>query len=627
MQDLDKFKNEMNLSGKNVYVGHRYKPKMFGEWDNSQIYEPLSIVQYQGTSYTSRQYVPVGVEITNEEYWAVTGNYNAQVEQYRQEVRNMQEEVSSKADKLFVDDALNNINNELNLLTTYLSNFSRDVDDVDDTGKIKKALKHANDNLNTLVIDESIEVSESITIPSNIKKIIGVNKPVITIKTDGNSTGLVITCHSDLDILGLIFDGENITRNIIMIENSKNIKIIGSEVRNAFSDLFGSNGVYIHNSENVTIEGNYIHDIKSFENGIVGDTLGAARGVYMVDVINTVVKLNNFEEIGGFEDGDGVHVQSQIENNSTIIEHNTFLKVTKRAIKLQAKHNIVKDNYIESFYVGANDSPLAGISDYGADNVIINNTIKFLRGATGIRLANEVKNSVVKNNVISIDETGVYRTETTRTSQSSCILLDRVDNVKIHENELITKGRKIYSTSKNNDVEIKDNIFHEGISNYIEVRDFEGLTISDNTFKTDVDVIPYQIIQITNVDTCLLTNNTFYPATNYFRLFGTVKSVVILPNIFIENNPSNRYRLTDITIGLDDVKIVGDYETGISTIPAGNSTFTFNHSLGRLPKSVIITPKSLTGVEYTANGTTISTVLMNLSEVSSDDFEFYWRVE
>ena len=89
MQDLDKLKNEMNLSGQNVYVGHRYVPKIFGEWDNTQIYEPLSIVQYQGASYTSRQFVPVGVELTNEEYWAVTGNYNAQVEQYRQDVMNL----------------------------------------------------------------------------------------------------------------------------------------------------------------------------------------------------------------------------------------------------------------------------------------------------------------------------------------------------------------------------------------------------------------------------------------------------------------------------------------------------------------------------------------------------------
>ena len=93
MQDLDKFKNEMNLSGKNVYVGQRYVPKIFGDWDNSKIYEPLSIVQYQGASYTSRQYVPSGVEITNEEYWASTGNYNVQVEQYRQDVRNLKKDI------------------------------------------------------------------------------------------------------------------------------------------------------------------------------------------------------------------------------------------------------------------------------------------------------------------------------------------------------------------------------------------------------------------------------------------------------------------------------------------------------------------------------------------------------
>ena len=95
MQDLDKFKNEMNLSGKNVYVGHRYVPKIMGDWDNTQIYEPLSIVQFEGNSFTSRQYVPSGIEITNEEYWASTGNYNAQIEQYRQEFRNLENDVNN----------------------------------------------------------------------------------------------------------------------------------------------------------------------------------------------------------------------------------------------------------------------------------------------------------------------------------------------------------------------------------------------------------------------------------------------------------------------------------------------------------------------------------------------------
>jgi len=78
--------------GTRQYIGARYVP-IFGRkgeesivWDNSAPYEPLTIVLYQGNSFTSRQYVPKGVEITNEEFWAETGNYNAQIEQYRQDV-------------------------------------------------------------------------------------------------------------------------------------------------------------------------------------------------------------------------------------------------------------------------------------------------------------------------------------------------------------------------------------------------------------------------------------------------------------------------------------------------------------------------------------------------------------
>lgn len=73
------------------YIGARYVP-IFGrkgeetsEWDNKAPYEPLTIVLYKGNSYTSRQYVPTGIDITDETYWANTGNYNAQIEQYRKE--------------------------------------------------------------------------------------------------------------------------------------------------------------------------------------------------------------------------------------------------------------------------------------------------------------------------------------------------------------------------------------------------------------------------------------------------------------------------------------------------------------------------------------------------------------
>ena len=70
------------------YIGARYVP-LFAEpieWDKTKQYEPLTIVTNSGNSYTSKQYVPTGIEITNEEFWALTGNYNAQIEQYRNEV-------------------------------------------------------------------------------------------------------------------------------------------------------------------------------------------------------------------------------------------------------------------------------------------------------------------------------------------------------------------------------------------------------------------------------------------------------------------------------------------------------------------------------------------------------------
>ena len=70
------------------YIGARYVP-LFAEpieWDKTKQYEPLTIVTHEGNSYTSRQFVPTGIEITNETFWALTGNYNAQIEQYRKEV-------------------------------------------------------------------------------------------------------------------------------------------------------------------------------------------------------------------------------------------------------------------------------------------------------------------------------------------------------------------------------------------------------------------------------------------------------------------------------------------------------------------------------------------------------------
>ena len=71
------------------YIGARYVP-LFADpiqWDNTNAYEPLTVVMNLGTSYVSRQYVPAGIAIDNEDYWIAWADYNAQIEAYRAEVQ------------------------------------------------------------------------------------------------------------------------------------------------------------------------------------------------------------------------------------------------------------------------------------------------------------------------------------------------------------------------------------------------------------------------------------------------------------------------------------------------------------------------------------------------------------
>lgn len=79
------------------YIGSRYVPVFADpiEWDNTKTYEPLTIVTHDGNSYTSAQYVPKGIDIANTSYWKLTGNYNAQVEQYRKEVANYDSRITT----------------------------------------------------------------------------------------------------------------------------------------------------------------------------------------------------------------------------------------------------------------------------------------------------------------------------------------------------------------------------------------------------------------------------------------------------------------------------------------------------------------------------------------------------
>lgn len=89
------------------YIGARYVPKFFegspdSAWTPNTQYEPLTIVTRNGNSYTSKKPVPasVGAPENFPDYWVSTGVYNQQVEEYRQEVLELGEDVEAIDDRL-----------------------------------------------------------------------------------------------------------------------------------------------------------------------------------------------------------------------------------------------------------------------------------------------------------------------------------------------------------------------------------------------------------------------------------------------------------------------------------------------------------------------------------------------
>lgn len=103
--------------GVRQYVGARYVPVFANplEWSDTREYEPLTIVTHQGNSFTSMQYTPTGIDIDNTDYWAITGNYNAQVEAYRKEVAQYDGRITNNTNNIAIlKGDLNTVENNLN---------------------------------------------------------------------------------------------------------------------------------------------------------------------------------------------------------------------------------------------------------------------------------------------------------------------------------------------------------------------------------------------------------------------------------------------------------------------------------------------------------------------------------
>ena len=147
-----------------TYVGSRYVPT-FGrkgsqvvDWDNKAPYEPLTIVLHEGNSFTSRCYVPADIDITNANFWVETGNFNAQVAAYREEVRTYDDRIKENKTNIVAettrataaDTALDDkITNETARATTADATITNGYKDAD--AQIVNDYKEADTELNNTI--------------------------------------------------------------------------------------------------------------------------------------------------------------------------------------------------------------------------------------------------------------------------------------------------------------------------------------------------------------------------------------------------------------------------------------------------------------------------------------------
>ena len=516
MQDLDKFKNEMNLSGQNVYVGHRYVPKIFGEWNNENAYEVLAIVTYQGASYTSRQPVPIGIDIFNEEFWVVTGNYNAQIEYYRQDVVNVKNDMQlleTEVSDTYVDTRLNtqeSLNERIKAELLYLNEKFINVKDfgaigdgiVDDTVAIQNAL----DMKVPVLIPEG---TFKITKPLEVYNDVYFNGKIVVEGADGTADKRALNINEDkkeglLRIINPIIEGgwDNVSElgeqsHLITMIGVSDVLISGGLLTNAYGDHIYMGGVidldydvyYKRPCTNITIE-----NVEMSYSRRCNIAVTSNDGVVIRD--NKMILNGNYVGSIDIEPNGRDHVKN------VVIENNEITNSNGRCILL---HPHDEERIV--------------------DNITINNN-KIKTTQYGISAAYEKLGTVkIENNLIE--------------SERSCILLNPYIEELTISNNVLKKSDTATDTSK---------IVQVGVASSVKL---PSVTVMGNHFINKLGLTTTHVLFV-NIDNLIFTENIiekFTQSSNYAIGAVTVNNIknTIMSNNIFKNNASWNLGFADET--------------------------------------------------------------------------------
>ena len=510
---------------RNVYVGHRYVPKIFGEWDQQNEYEGLSIVTHQGASYTSKKRVPVGIDILNEEFWVVTGNYDSQVEEYRKETLELSNKVKEKTDKNTVKANLIDYGGVNDGTTDNYESFIDMINSDNDSFYIPEGVYY---------ISKPVDINRSnIKIVSDgVLKIDSLESIALSIKGDNNE----ISVNIDGNLNSRIGIQNNGYDNII-----KNCSIINMK---SYENL--SAGINSEQKGLTIIENNFIKNIISVGNNVKGDDNGASRGVRISGLGTndglTLIHNNKIVDILG-EEGDAVHLIAPGKEVMEVdIRNNNIIHFTRRAIKMQcskvkAYFNVISSHrdystlervidvqYVDDCEIVGNTIDttyvsflgLQGYEDNYAMNNIVRDNIITLNGNKGLGYINYTEGFIFKNNIIK--KSGVLIV--TRSNKAS------VEGNEFNEGDNSNAYMINFSTDLNDRCTVTNNKF-------VNLKSADVIAIRGSNITVKGNLLNNQPSRITiNGGTGFISDNVIYsPANNHIN--GDKTNHIIQNNVEI----------------------------------------------------------------------------------------------
>lgn len=428
---------------RNVYVGHRYVPKIMGEWDKQETYEGLSIVTNKGTSYTSKKRVPIGIDILDEEYWVVTGNYNAQVENYRQEVREFDSRINDNqldieknkeqlTQKVYYSDTFKNI--QIDNLSDGDMVVTKGFSEIDDKGNATYIIKNNSDHGHDVQLSNGLYAQPLFNGSINIKTLGKIseedNSQLIQKAFDGAGDGETIYFPA----------GHYQTHQ--SLPSGKNVKYKGEKTNSLdygtilqFIDCHGYQPVNEYNLiEDLYLRGSKgTQNIENYELGYIGIDLGGGRSNggftcrnIRVSGFNVGVAIHNEDsEIwsGAYHDFYNLYVQYNDVNTyfKNGVTHTKFHGgLNSRAVK----HGIYSVNsynalshYTNAEFIGvtieSNGNPLGDSGGSGSRDLESKNIGIYAQNSTINLIGSYLENQFVFADVdgeINLTTTFIHRT-------------------------------------------------------------------------------------------------------------------------------------------------------------------------------------------------------------------------